>query len=82
MPNAKEIKREANSVTTIQSVSSQMNGGVASAGSDGGAIDWKRKYEEEFDKRCANEEQYDNLQAQVFIILLKQCSMDGPDYIF
>ena len=35
-------------------------------GRDGGAVDWKKKYEEEFDKRSAIEEEYDNFQAQVF----------------
>ena len=65
MPNCREIKREANSVITIQSVSSTMNGGATSGG-DGGAIDWKKKYEEELDKRSTIEEQNDDLQTQVF----------------
>ena len=66
MPTNRAIKREANSDATIQSVPCQMNPSAASSGSDGGALDWKKKYTEEFDKRSAIEEQYDNLQAQVF----------------
>ena len=66
MPNCREIKREANSVITIQSVPSTMNGGATSGGGDGGAIDWKTKYEEELDKRSTIEEQNDDLQTQVF----------------
>ena len=62
------IKREVNLVNTIQSVSLQTNGSATSSGSGGGAIDWKKKYKEEFDKRFAIEEQYDDLQTQVFIV--------------
>ena len=69
------IKREVNLVNTIQSVSSQTGGSAASGssatpggsggGANNGAIDWKKKYKEEFDKRFAIEEQYDDLQTQV-----------------
>ena len=74
------IKREVNLVNTIQSVSLQTGGGATSGssatpsgsatpggsgGANGGAVDWKRKYKEEFDKRFAIEEQYDDLQTQV-----------------
>ena len=71
------IKREVNLVNTIQSVSLQTGGsatpgGTATpggsatpGGANGGALDWKRKYKEEFDKRFAIEEQYDDLQTQV-----------------
>ena len=70
------IKREVNLVNTIQSVSLQAggsatsggavtSGGAATPGGSGGALDWKRKYKEEFDKRFAIEEQYDDLQTQV-----------------
>ena len=74
------IKREVNLVNTIQSVSLQTGGSATSGGAatpgvgatpggsggaNGGALDWKRKYKEEFDKRFAIEEQYDDLQTQV-----------------
>ena len=65
------IKREVNLVNTIQSVSLQTGGsatpgGTATpGGANSGALDWKRKYKEEFDKRFAIEEQYDDLQTQV-----------------
>ena len=69
------IKREVNLVNTIQSVSLQTGGSAAPGssatpggsgrGANGGAIDWKKKYKEEFDKRFAIEEQYDDLQTQV-----------------
>ena len=68
------IKREINLVNTIQSVSLQTNGSATSSGSailggsatpGGGAIDWKKKYKDEFDKRFAIEEQFDDLQTQV-----------------
>ena len=69
------IKREVNLVNTIQSVSLQTGGSAApgssatpsgsGGGSNGGVIDWKKKYKEEFDKRFAIEEQYDDLQTQV-----------------
>ena len=68
------IKREVNLVNTIQSVSLQTGGSAApggaatpggSGGANGGASDWKRKYKEEFDKRFAIEEQYDDLQTRV-----------------
>ena len=74
------IKREVNLVNTIQSVSLQSGGSATSGGkatlggavtpggsggANGGALDWKRKYKEEFDKRFAIEEQYDDLQTQV-----------------
>ena len=65
MPNIREIKREVKLVNTIQSVPSTMNGGATSGG-DGGAIDWKKKYEEELAKRSTIEEQNDDLQTQVF----------------
>ena len=75
MPKSKEIKtetikREVNLVNTIQSVSLQTNGSATPSGTatprGGSAIDWKKKYKEEFDKRFAIEEQYDDLQTQVF----------------
>ena len=74
------IKREVSLVNTIQSVSLQTGGSATSGGAatpggavtrggsggaNGGALDWKRKYKEEFDKRFAIEEQYDDLQTQV-----------------
>lgn len=71
------IKREVNLVNTIQSVSLQTGGSATSGGpatpggsatpggANGGALDWKRKYKEEFDIRFAIEEQYDDLQTQV-----------------
>ena len=74
------IKREVNLVNTIQSVSLQTGGSTTPGGAvtpsgaatpggsglaNGGALDWKRKYKEEFDKRFAIEEQYDDLQTQV-----------------
>ena len=75
------IKREVNLVNTIQSVSLQTGGSATpgssatpggSGGANGGAVDWKRKYKEEFDKRFAIEEQYDDLQTQVkHMVILK-----------
>ena len=64
MQNNREIKREPNSAYRIHSVSSQMNG---AAPSSGGAVDWKKRSKEEFDKRTAIEEKHDNLQAEVFL---------------
>ena len=64
MPNCREIKREVKLVNTIQSVSARINVGATSGG-DGGAMDWKKKYEEELDKRSTIEEQNDDLQTQV-----------------
>ena len=67
MPNNIEIKKEVKLVNTIQSVSAQTNVGAPSCGSRGDAIDWKKKYEEEFDKRSGIEEQNDDLQSQVLL---------------
>ena len=80
------IKREVNLVNTIQSVSLQTNGSATSSGattpsvSGGGAIDWKKKYKEEFDKRFAIEEQYDDLQTQVFLYMENEGSWDHLGY--
>ena len=79
MPKSGEIKpevieRKVNLVNTIQSASLQNNGSATSSGTPtpgriatpgGGTIDWKKKYNDEFDKRFAIEEQYDDLQTQV-----------------
>ena len=70
MPKSREIaKREVYSTVcgvdhSVRTPSrTPTNSGTPTPG--GGAIDWKKKYKDEFDKRFALEEQYDDLQTQV-----------------